>query len=274
MNQILMSCRSSRHRPRDKVLPSQLDISGLTHLVLAFATIDPKTFEVRPMNPDDEGIYRQFLALPGSVSKWIGIGGFEFSDAGATHYTWSDMTSTKANRKAFISSLQQFLTKWNFRGVDIDWEWPGHESRGGRPQDGANQVEFLKEIRQTLGSGLGLGVVVPAQYEYMKNLDAKSLESQVDWLTILTYDLHGAWDLAWDPKIKPHTDLKEVDDSLKLLWSNNIDSKKVNLGIANYGRGYTVADKNCMSYGCKFTGPSKAGACIQQDGVMSTCEIR
>jgi len=55
--------RNTRQRSCDKVWPSQLDLTGGTHLVLAFATIDPDTFAVGAMNPDDEEIYKQFLAL-------------------------------------------------------------------------------------------------------------------------------------------------------------------------------------------------------------------
>ncbi|KAF2028863.1 glycoside hydrolase, partial [Setomelanomma holmii] len=268
---------NSRRRECDKVLPNQLDLTSITHLVFAFATIDPKTFQVGFMNHDDKYIYKQFLALPDNVSKWIGIGGFEFSGPVATRTTWSGMTSTQDNRKAFIDSLKRFLSKWNFKGVEIDWEWPGHAGRGGKPQDGQNQVQLVKEMREAFGTDFGLGVVVPAQSDYMSNMDPKGLEAYVDWLGILTYDVHGAWDEdipGLGPKIKPHTDLKEVDDALNLLWSKDVDSKKVNLGIANYGRGYTVADKNCMYYGCTFTGPSKQGSCTQQDGILSTCEIR
>ncbi|KAH7071761.1 glycoside hydrolase superfamily, partial [Paraphoma chrysanthemicola] len=268
---------NSRRRDCDKVLPSQLDLTGITHLVLAFATIDPRTFQVGFMNKDDEDIYKQFLTLPDNVSKWIGIGGFEFSDPGPTRNTWSDMVSSQSSRKAFIESVKQFLSNWHFRGVDIDWEWPGHSGRGGRPQDAQNHVQLVKEMRQALGKGVGLGVVLPAQYDYMSNMDPKGLEAHVDWMGILTYDLHGQWDKdvpGLGAKIKPHTDLKEIDAALNLLWSKDIDSKKVNLGIANYGRGYTVADKKCMSYGCTFTGPSKKGSCTSQEGVLSTCEIR
>jgi hypothetical protein len=229
------------------------------------------------MNGEDEEIYKQFMALPDNIEKWLGIGGFEFTDPGPTRTTFSDMTSIKQNRKAFIDSLQKFCSKWKFRGIDIDWEWPGHESRGGNPKDGANQVGLFKEMRQAFGSNFGLGVVIPAQYEYSKNMDLKGLEAQADWLTILTYDLHGPWDAnipGLGPKIKPHTDLKEIDEAMKVLWSSNIDSKKVNMGIANYGRGYTVANRNCMYYGCNFTGPSKAGFCTLQEGVLSVCEIQ
>ncbi|KAF2828249.1 glycoside hydrolase [Ophiobolus disseminans] len=235
---------NSRRRPCDKVRPSQLDLSGITHLVLAFATIDPASFEVKLMNPDDDGIYKEFFALSGSVSKWIGLGGYEFTDPGE-------------NRKKFIDFLKKFLDKWDFKGIDIDWEWPGHDDRGGNAQDGHNQVELMKEMRQRLGSGFGLGVVIPAQYDHLKNMNVKGLEAR-------RRDHHAHLR-------SPRT---EIDASLKLLWSSNIDSKKVNMGLTNYGRGYTVADKSCMNYGCTFKGPSKQGSCSLQDGILSTCEIR
>jgi hypothetical protein len=253
-----------------------LDTTGITHLILAFATIDPTTFEVKLMNPDDDAIYKEFLALPNPQQKWIGLGGFEFTDEGPTRHTWSDMGSTQENRKKFIDSLKQFLDKWDFKGVDIDWEWPGHADRGGYSGDGQNQVALMKELRERVGGGFGLGVVIPAHYDYLKNLDIKGLEASVDWLTILTYDLHGPWDAnvpSLGSKIRPHMDLQEIGTALDPLWNSGIDSKKVNMGVANYGRGYTVADKSCMNYGCTYTGPSKQGSCSLQPGVLSICEI-
>jgi hypothetical protein len=73
---------------------------------------------------------------------------------------------------------------------------------GGQPQLGANEAELLKEMRSTLRSNFGLGVVIPAQYQYMKSIDTTSLKAQVDWLTILAYDLHGAWDVAWIQRLR------------------------------------------------------------------------
>lgn len=63
------------------------------------------------MNPDDEHIYAQFLALPGSIMKYLGIRGFEFSDPSPTRNTWSDMSKNTDNRKAFVDSLLKFLEK-------------------------------------------------------------------------------------------------------------------------------------------------------------------
>ena len=43
-------------------------------MVFSFATIDPKTFAVGRMHPDDEKLYADFLALKDGSRKWIGIG--------------------------------------------------------------------------------------------------------------------------------------------------------------------------------------------------------
>jgi GH18 family chitinase len=270
--------RNSRRAPCDKKLPQDLDTTGFTHLVLAFATIDPQTYKIREMHPDEETVYHDFTTRPDGLPKYLGVGGWEFSNPGPTRRTWSQMASTKENRHAFIKSLGRFLAKWEFRGVDIHWQWPGAESRGGNPAiDTQNLVSLMTELRQGLGNNYGISIALPAQYEYLKAMNPKAIETSVDWFNMLTYDLHGPWDAdvpAFGNKIRPHTDLNEIDKALKLLWSSNINPGKVNLGIANYGRGYTVADKSCIHSGCPFTGASRPGECTLLAGILSRCEIQ
>lgn len=101
------------------------------------------------------------------------------------------MASSKSNRQTFISSLLEFLKKWNFAGVDIDWEWPGANTRGGNAAiDKQNQVNLMKELRTALGFR-GLSVVLPAQYAYLQYMDPKALQESVSAFNVLSYDLHG-----------------------------------------------------------------------------------
>lgn len=39
------------------------------------------------------------------------------------------MVSDRASRAKFTASVVDFLLKYNFDGLDFDWEYPGH--RGG-----------------------------------------------------------------------------------------------------------------------------------------------
>lgn len=113
----------------------------MTYVILAFASIDPTSFRIRPQNPDDDVIHHQFTDLKQrGVQAWLGVGGWEFSDEGLTRSTWSDMVSNVASRKAFISSALDFLKQYGFQGLDVDWEWPTSPGRGGRPEDTQNHV--------------------------------------------------------------------------------------------------------------------------------------
>ena len=103
------------------------------------------------------------------------------------------MASSKEHRQAFIDSLKHFLARWNFRGVEINWEWPAAPSRGGDPADTLYQAVLAVELRQALGSNFGLSIALPAQYEYLKGFYLSSLEMEVDFFNLLSYDLHGSY---------------------------------------------------------------------------------
>lgn len=50
-------------RECQRISPAQINTTGLTHLNLAFASIDPTTFAVVPSDPRDVPYYTQFTAL-------------------------------------------------------------------------------------------------------------------------------------------------------------------------------------------------------------------
>lgn len=88
----------------------------------------------------------------------------------------------------------------------------------------------------------------PSSYWYMQHFDIVSIDPIIDWFNVMTYDLHGTWDSS-DPYIGSvalaHTNLTEITESLDLLWRNNIDPAKVNLGLGFYGRS-TLPFPSCI----------------------------
>lgn len=94
------------------------------------------------------------------METWVSIGGFDFSDDGPTHTTWSDLCSSPSNRAAFISSLVDFMDKWGFQGVDLDWEFPGQPGRGGNPEDTANLASLIAEMRAKFGRKYGISLAL------------------------------------------------------------------------------------------------------------------
>lgn len=61
------------------------------------------------------------------------------------------MTSSPGNRKLFINGLISFMDHYGFDGVDLDWEYPQADDRGGLTADKANYVTFVKELRAAFG---------------------------------------------------------------------------------------------------------------------------
>jgi GH18 family chitinase len=104
------------------------------------------------------------------------------------------MASTKENRQAFIKSLGKFLEKWPFTAVELHWQWPGAPNRGGRPDDGHNYVELVKEMRAIYNPNMRIAVVLPGQSEYQKYMHPKGMEASLDWFTVLAHDFHGSLD--------------------------------------------------------------------------------
>jgi chitinase len=74
--------------------------------------------------------------------------------------------------------------------------------------------------------------------------------------------------------VRGQADIREISTNTIPLWFAGLDPKKINFGLALYGRGYTLADKSCNSLLCSFVGPSKKGKCTDSDGVMSLQEIK
>lgn len=119
------------------------------------------------MDAKGASLYARLTALkskqPG-LQTCISVGGWSFNDATNTPNTqtaFSDMVSSAGNRQAFIVSLRNFMQTYGFDGVDIDWEYPEADDRGGVTADFANFPTFLAELRAAFGSGLGITLNPP-----------------------------------------------------------------------------------------------------------------
>ncbi|KAK7438834.1 hypothetical protein Landi51_11481 [Colletotrichum acutatum] len=269
-----------RTRKCDTKTPKQLDTKGFTHLFYSFAFIDPTSYAVVPAHDDDPAQMREFTGLAkDSLKTWIAVGGFDFSNPETkTHHTWSDMVATKANRAAFISSAREYMDEYGFTGIDLDWEYPGEPKRGGRKlEDTRNFAMLLREMRAAYGDKYGISLTLAPDYWYLRWFDAKAMEPFVDFFGFMAYDLHGFWDedvKTLGKVVRGQADIREIGNNTVPLWFDGLDPKKINFGLAMYGRGYTVSDKSCNGLLCPFSGPSKKGECTDSDGVMSLGEIK
>ncbi|KAL8935604.1 MAG: hypothetical protein Q9216_005340 [Gyalolechia sp. 2 TL-2023] len=264
-----------RERRCNRISPAQIDTKDLTHLLFAYASIDPNNFSITSSHPDDAELYKQFNARKTkSLQTWIVVDGFDNSIPDGQ--TWVQMAAAGNRRAQFIASLQKFMAQYGFQGVEIDWQYPSAGDRGGSPNDAVHLVALVKEMRQAWGARYGISVRLPADYWYLRGYDPKGMEPFVDFFGFMTYDLHGPWDSSansWGSVVRPHTDIREIQNDTLPLWFAGMDPKKINLGLSHYGRGYTLADPNCRHTGCNFKGPSKPGRCTNSAGLLSSVEI-
>ncbi|KAF3017889.1 hypothetical protein E8E14_013004 [Neopestalotiopsis sp. 37M] len=274
----------SMGRACDGMAPEDIPYGAYSHLNFAFAFIDPSSFAIAPMSSGDTALYSRLTGLKQLnpiLKTYISIGGWSMNDPDQpTATTFSDLAGSSDAQSKFFSSLLQFMSNYGFDGVDIDWEYPVAPERSGKPEDHANYVTFLKNLRDALNSqnkNYGLTITIPSSYWYMKNFDIVGISKIIDWFNLMSYDLHGTWD-STDPYIGPvinaHTNLTEITQSLDLLWRNDIDPKKVVLGLGFYGRSFTLTDPSCNKPGCPFSAGGKPGPCTASAGTLSYSEIR
>jgi chitinase len=253
-----------------------------THIYFAFGSINPDTFEVIPGSSGDEQLYVQLQALQtrdSGQARWLSIGGWDFTDSGEpTATTFSDLAAADITyQNVFFASLTLFMATWGFTGVDIDWEYPAADDRNGRAEDYGNYPVFLANLKSALDEyKFGLSITLPTSYWYLQHFDLAAIEPSVDWFNYMSYDLHGTWDIGdqWTGAfLDAHTNLTEIKEDLDLLWRNNITAAKVNLGLAFYGRSFTLASSSCSQPGCSYLSAGDAGECSSTAGILLNSEI-
>lgn len=99
------------------------------------------------------------------------------------------------------------------------------------------------------------------------------MQDYTDWINLMTYDIHGSWDIKFDTGVLPHTSFVEVNTAVNMLLKAGVRLNKINLGIGFYGRTFTLADPSCKVGGCPMSGPGTQGPCTQADGFLSYGEI-
>lgn len=83
------------------------------------------------------------------------------------------------------------MDTYGFDGVDLDWEYPAADDRGGVEADTQNYVSLVKEIKSAFGSKYGVSMTLPTSYWYLQHFDLAGIQPYVDWFNLMAYDLHG-----------------------------------------------------------------------------------
>ena len=244
----------------------------LTHINYAFANIsaagdivlgDPYA-DIDRFYPGDSwaagalrGNFHQLQILKAQhphLKTLISVGGWTWSGR------FSDVALTAASRAQFAASCVQFMTQYEFDGVDIDWEYPvsgGLASNTTRPQDKQNYTLLMAELRAQLdvqgaldGRHYLLTMAAPAGPATFANVELSLIHPYMDWINLMSYDFHGSWSpitnfnsplfaSSTDPTADPVVATSSnMNSAVQSYLSAGVPADKLCPGTAFYGRAW------------------------------------
>ncbi len=185
----------------------------------------------------------------------LSIGGWDHSQHFPT------VSASPEKRAIFAHDCANLMRKYEFNGIDIDWEFPGYKNHGGSPADRDNFTLLLQAVRDSLdyieeknGTRYLLTASLPAASGHLPDLDIVSITPLLDYFNIMTWDLFGSWGevsnhnaALFGPRAGDST--RCFDGAFKLYHiDHGVPAEKINLGAAFYGHSYSECDSLYSSH--------------------------
>ena len=106
-----------------------------------------------------------------------------------------------------------------------------------------------------------------------KAYEIEKIKDILDWVNIMTYDLHGSWENVTGHSTAMTGVIPTVPDSVSAWLDGGMPPHQIALGIATYGRSFTLASAKNASLGAPDNGPGLAGRYTRTQGFLSYYEI-
>ncbi|MCL4137154.1 UNVERIFIED_CONTAM: hypothetical protein GTU68_058097, partial [Idotea baltica] len=271
------------YRPnRGRFTLDDVDPMLCTHLVYSFLGMDDKSFTLIPLDPEydiNKGGFEKAIGLRAQnpqLKVTVAVGGWT---EGSEKY--SAMASTPASRKAFIDSVVAFLKKYDFDGLDLDWEYPAN--RGGKPEDKQNFVLLVKELKEVFeDNGWLLTAAVGAGKSTIDSAyDIPGMSKYLDYIHLMGYDYHGRWDqkTGHNAPLYPRADetlneqMLNVNYSVRYYLERGADPEKFVLGLGLYGRTFLLTNSSNPGIGAPARKSAFAGPYTREDGFLGFNEV-
>ncbi|WP_405710623.1 chitinase C-terminal domain-containing protein [Streptomyces sp. NBC_00046] len=218
-----------------------------------------------------------------SVGGWAETGGY-FDDSGGrvdsggfySMATNADGSVNQAGIDTFADSAVAFVKKYSFNGVDIDYEYPTTMKDAGNPLDWTlsnarraglvkGYAALMKTLREKLdrasaadGTHYLLSVAAPSSGYLLRGMETFQVQKYLDYVNIMSYDLHGAWNEYVGPNAALFDDGKDAELAQAGVYSTSqyggtgylntdwayhyfrgsMPSGRINIGLPYYTRGF------------------------------------
>uniref|UniRef100_A0A3B3W080 chitinase n=1 Tax=Poecilia latipinna TaxID=48699 RepID=A0A3B3W080_9TELE len=179
----------AQYRPSGaKFIPDNIDPFLCTHVIYALASINSFN-QVTPVEWNDQELYASLNGLK------------KYNPALKTLLSVGGTVNGVKTRQTFIKSAISFLRSHNFDGLNLDWEFPGHN--GSPPEDKEGFTLLVSELatafqddatenkktRLLLSANVaGFVSTIDKAYEVSK------IAAHMDFMNIMNYDFHGPWE--------------------------------------------------------------------------------
>ncbi|MDE0572622.1 glycosyl hydrolase family 18 protein [Demequina sp. B12] len=210
-----------------------------------------------------------------AVGGWAETGGYFDGEgnrvANGGFYT---LTESQARIDTFADSVVDFIRTYDFDGIDIDYEYPTSNNQAGNPDDFAfsdarrgqlfsGYVDLMKTLREKLdaagaedGEYYMLTAAVPSSGWLLRGMEVNQVTEYLDFVNMMTYDLHGAWNeyvggngALYDDGKDPELAAAGVYGAYKGIgylnadwsshyWRGAMQGGRINLGVPFYTRGF------------------------------------
>ena len=160
----------------------------------------------------------------------------------------STAASTADGRERFARTAVEQLRKYNFGGIDIDWEYPDGSVREDDPE---NFTLLLEELRTQLdeageedGQHYELSMAAAPIPSNIDPLEVGTIADYLDFINVMNYNFYGSWSAATNfnaPLYAPYDDptywqgLLTVDHAMQYWADQPIAREKLVLGTPFYG---------------------------------------
>ncbi|MHA6203328.1 glycoside hydrolase family 18 protein [Dyella soli] len=233
--------------PLPHVSPDKLDVVNY-----AFARLEPGGEVIFP-SPTAGGTLAALTGLRKGhpeLKVMVSIGGW-----GADHF--SDVALAESSRQRMADSVATLIEQHDVDGVDLDWEYPtlAGAGIGHRPEDKRNFSLLLETLRarlDRLGAAHGgrhyLLSIAAADSEFVQGIELQRVSRSLDWINLMTYDFHN----SLTPTTGHHAGLhlsdvapaedRAGDKAVAQFLAAGVPARKLNLGVAFYGRAFTGVD--------------------------------